>query len=218
MANDGALSLTLEGLDDPLANAFRQNSVSLIADRWIDDSGSALPRFNGMVRIGQWPLALPVPLGKYTPPGHLSSKHRPIVLMRFGSGGTPDNRTDRSLKDLVRQRQESDWMLPRRLNDSFEANVILVGKLFDRAEKAARGIYPLHKRLEDTPWKGARPCAPDMVPVMGPAPRHKGLWFAFGHAHHGLTMAASTGRLLSELMTGETPFANPAPFSPARFG
>jgi hypothetical protein len=27
-----------------------------------------------------------------------------------------------------------------------------------------------------------------MMPVIGPAPRHQNLWFAFGHAHHGLTL------------------------------
>ena len=38
------------------------------------------------------------------------------------------------------------------------------------------------------PWLGRRPCLPDMLPVIGPAPRHKGLWFDFGHQHLGLTL------------------------------
>ena len=64
---------------------------------------------------------------------------------------------------------------------------------------------------------GCRPCLPDMLPVIGPAPRHRGLWFNFGHQHHGLTLAASTGRLLAEMMTGEETFADPQPFSIGRF-
>jgi D-amino-acid dehydrogenase len=56
-----------------------------------------------------------------------------------------------------------------------------------------------------------------MVPIIGPAPRHQGLWFAFGHAHHGLTMAAVTGRLITEMVTGVKPFTDPAPYSAARF-
>ena len=32
---------------------------------------------------------------------------------------------------------------------------------------------------------GARPATPDMKPIIGPAPDHKNLWFAFGHAHQG---------------------------------
>jgi D-amino-acid dehydrogenase len=51
-----------------------------------------------------------------------------------------------------------------------------------------------------------------------PAPRHKNLFFAFGHAHHGLTLGAVTGRLVAELVTGETPFVDPAAFSADRFG
>jgi Glycine/D-amino acid oxidases (deaminating) len=27
-----------------------------------------------------------------------------------------------------------------------------------------------------------------MLPVIGKAPRHAGLWFDFGHQHHGLTL------------------------------
>ncbi len=56
------------------------------------------------------------------------------------------------------------------------------------------------------------------MPIIGPAPRHKGLWFAFGHAHHGLTLGAVTGRMIAEMVAGETPFVDPAPFSAARFG
>ena len=49
---------------------------------------------------------------------------------------------------------------------------------------------------------GSRPCLPDMLPVIGPAPRHKGLWLAFGHQHYGFTLGPPTGRLLAEMMTG----------------
>ena len=38
---------------------------------------------------------------------------------------------------------------------------------------------------------GARPCLPDMLPIVGPAPRHRGLWFDFGHHHLGFTLARS---------------------------
>jgi D-lysine oxidase len=87
-----------------------------------------------------------------------------------------------------------------------------------RAEPIARDLFPLAERLDAEPWMGARPCTPDMLPVIGAAPKHSNLWFAFGHAHHGLTLAAVTGRLVAELATGETPFVDPAPYAAARFG
>jgi D-amino-acid dehydrogenase len=87
-----------------------------------------------------------------------------------------------------------------------------------RAEPIARELFPLAERLDSEPWMGSRPCTPDMLPVIGPAPRHANLWFAFGHAHHGLTLAAVTGRLVAEMVTGEAPFVDPAPYAAARFG
>jgi D-amino-acid dehydrogenase len=88
----------------------------------------------------------------------------------------------------------------------------------ERALPKAHKLFPLGEPVEPKPWKGARPCLPDMLPVIGRAPRHGGLWFDFGHQHHGLTLGPVTGRLLAEMMTGETPFADPTPFSVTRFG
>ena len=82
----------------------------------------------------------------------------------------------------------------------------------DRAMHSAAQLFPLGAPVEGTPWLGLRPATPDMKPVIGPAPNHGGLWLAFGHAHHGLTLGPATGRLLAEMMSGETPFADPAPF------
>jgi D-amino-acid dehydrogenase len=82
----------------------------------------------------------------------------------------------------------------------------------------AHALFPLGDAVDAKPWMGARPCLPDMLPVIGKAPRHAGLWFDFGHQHHGLTLGPATGRLLAELMTGEPPFADPSPFAVERFG
>jgi D-amino-acid dehydrogenase len=88
----------------------------------------------------------------------------------------------------------------------------------ERTLPHARALFPLDGAIDAKPWKGARPCLPDMVPVIGKAPRHAGLWFDFGHQHHGLTLGPTTGRLLAEMMTGETPFTDPKPYAVERFG
>ncbi|MGA1800755.1 NAD(P)/FAD-dependent oxidoreductase [Rhizobium sp. HT1-10] len=87
----------------------------------------------------------------------------------------------------------------------------------DRAEAVARTVFPLGERLSPEPWMGARPCTPDMMPVIGKAPRHEGLWFGFGHAHHGLTLGPVTGRVLAEMITGEAPFIDVSAYAPERF-
>ena len=86
-----------------------------------------------------------------------------------------------------------------------------------RAEPVARNLFPLAERLDNEPWMGARPCTPDMMPIIGRAPLHASLWFAFGHAHHGLTLGPVTGRLIAEMVAGETPFVDPAPYRADRF-
>ena len=86
-----------------------------------------------------------------------------------------------------------------------------------RAEAVARTVFPLGERLDPEPWMGARPCTPDMMPVIGPAPRHKGLWFAFGHAHHGLTLGPITGRLIGEMIDGEATVIPVEPYRAERF-
>ncbi len=91
------------------------------------------------------------------------------------------------------------------------------GVQLERAERFARPLFGLGERLDPAPWLGMRPCTPDMRPVIGPAPRHRGMWFAFGHAHHGLTLGPVTGRLLAEMMTGAPTFADARPYRAERF-
>lgn len=87
----------------------------------------------------------------------------------------------------------------------------------DAAEEEARQVFPLGERLEPEAWLGSRPCMADMKPVIGPAPRHDGLWFALGHAHQGFTSGPLTGRLIGEMMDGEPPLVDMAPFRADRF-
>lgn len=86
-----------------------------------------------------------------------------------------------------------------------------------KAEKAARELLDLGPRVDAEPWKGARPCTPDMMPIIGKAPRHEGLYVGIGHAHHGFTLGPATGELLAQAMTGETPAIDVKPFGMERF-
>ena len=86
-----------------------------------------------------------------------------------------------------------------------------------KAEKAAREIFPLGERVDPQPWKGARPCTPDMMPIIGKAPRHDGLYVGIGHAHHGFTLGPATGELLAQAMTGEPTAIDISPFRMERF-
>ena len=71
-----------------------------------------------------------------------------------------------------------------------------------RAEAAARELLAIGRPIEATIWSGVRPCMPDMLPVVGAAPRHSGLWFNFGHGHQGFTLGPTTGEVLADVMSG----------------
>jgi D-amino-acid dehydrogenase len=71
------------------------------------------------------------------------------------------------------------------------------------------------ERLEE--WYGWRPMTWDDLPVIGRTPRLDNAWLATGHGMLGITMSAATGRLLAEMVTGQSPFIDPAPYAPQRF-
>jgi D-amino-acid dehydrogenase len=68
-----------------------------------------------------------------------------------------------------------------------------------------------------TNWAGHRPTTPDSLPVIGPSPHHPNVFYAFGHGHLGLTQAATTGRLISELIIGKPPAIDMSPYDIRRF-
>lgn len=60
------------------------------------------------------------------------------------------------------------------------------------------------------PWSGLRPCSPDGLPYIGPAPGLKNVTIATGHAMLGLSLGPVTGRLIAEGATD--PRLDPARF------
>ncbi len=167
-----------------------------------------------VVALGPWsdqvfrPLGYAIPLGVkrgyhlHLAPSGNAVLHHPVLDSDFGYLLAPMNRGIRLTTGVEFARRDAP-PTPIQLQ---------------RSLPRARNLFPLGEAVGAKPWIGARPCLPDMLPVIGRAPRHAGLWFDFGHQHHGLTLGPATGRLLAEMMTGETPFADPGPFTVERFG
>jgi D-amino-acid dehydrogenase len=95
---------------------------------------------------------------------------------------------------------------------------------WQRAEvllKFARRVYP--GLPADLPpervklWMGHRPSTPDGLPCLGLASGCRDVVHAFGHGHVGLTAAATTGKIVADLLTGRTPPFDLAPYAAARF-
>ena len=66
-------------------------------------------------------------------------------------------------------------------------------------------------------WMGHRPSTPDGLPVIGRASGCADVVHAYGHGHIGLMAGPMTGRLVADIVAGDTPVIDPAPYAPQRF-
>lgn len=99
---------------------------------------------------------------------------------------------------------------------AFDRRVTLEGLDF-LINTAARAIPSLRDAELRQAFAGFRPMPPDEMPIIGPAAGTDGLIFATGHYRNGILLGPITGELVSELVRGEAPSVDLAPFSPARF-
>lgn len=67
------------------------------------------------------------------------------------------------------------------------------------------------------PWFGLRPCSPDGLPYVGRTSRYNNLLIATGHAMMGTSLAPITGKIISQLISGEKPEIDIALLSPDRY-
>jgi D-amino-acid dehydrogenase len=81
----------------------------------------------------------------------------------------------------------------------------------------ANNLFPDLDDNNAEKWMGYRPAIPDSLPVISKAPKHRNVFFAFGHGHLGLTHAAITGRLIADLVGDKTPTIDVAPYRVDRF-
>jgi D-hydroxyproline dehydrogenase len=72
--------------------------------------------------------------------------------------------------------------------------------------------------LNGASWMGPRPTLPDYLPGIGRAAGPHELFYAVGHQHLGLTLAAVTADLVAEMVTGRAPRFDLRPFDLQRFG
>ena len=66
--------------------------------------------------------------------------------------------------------------------------------------------------------RGLRPCSPDGLPYVGRLARYSNCSVASGHAMMGLSLGPITGRLMSEILSGEKPSIDLSLLKPDRFG
>ena len=98
-------------------------------------------------------------------------------------------------------------------------NGAVSGRRVDGIRRTVSAYLP---RLETTQtletWSGLRPCTPDSLPFIGRAERYGNLSVACGHGSIGMGLAPASGELIAQIIAGEQPDTDPAPFRVGRFG
>ena len=84
-----------------------------------------------------------------------------------------------------------------------DLNATAEPKQLQRGVSALKTLLELGERIQEDQWFGTRPCMPDMLPVVGKAPKHERMWFHFGHGHQGFTQGPTTAKILVANIAGE---------------
>ena len=66
-------------------------------------------------------------------------------------------------------------------------------------------------------WAGMIDVTPDALPVISPVDAIPGFFLSTGYSAHGFGIAPAAGSLAADLVMGQTPIADPAPFAFSRF-
>lgn len=199
---------------EQLGGRFVHGDALTLAPQWrVSTDDGVLEARSVVVALGPWSERISGALGYRLPLGIKRGYHMHYRSERNAKLGQPvlDAENGYLLAPMARG---------IRLTTGVELALLDEPKTPDQlaaVEPIARKLFPLGERVDAEPWMGQRPCTADMLPIIGPAPRHQDLWFAFGHAHHGLTLGPVTGRLIADMVTGAAPCVDPRPFRVDRF-
>jgi glycine/D-amino acid oxidase-like deaminating enzyme len=137
-----------------------------------------------------------------------------------GTTGT-DGTTGRQFGSLVQQNRDGHVLLGGSREPALSEEPLgadsgagVVGEI---ARRAAALVPALCELSVTGAWSGVRPTSPDGLPIIGWVPAVAGLFVAGGHGGAGVVLGGGSARLAAQLLVGEAPFTDPAPFDPARF-
>jgi glycine/D-amino acid oxidase-like deaminating enzyme len=88
----------------------------------------------------------------------------------------------------------------------------------EEARAALSRAFPVFARMQVAEgWGGLIDVTPDAVPVIGEVAAIPGFFLATGFSGHGFGIGPGAGRLAADLVAGDTPIVDPAPFRFSRF-
>ncbi len=88
-----------------------------------------------------------------------------------------------------------------------------VNSILDEAAASLRDYYPRFQSMRIAErWAGVIDATPDVVPCISPLPKIEGLYLASGFSGHGFGLGPGAGKLMAQMVMGESPCVDPAPF------
>jgi D-amino-acid dehydrogenase len=195
---------------------IRRAEIKLIAqdnDGWrVVLSDGELRARHVVVALGPWSAELLRPLGYGVPLATERGYHREFA---------PNAK--RKLLRPIHDAENAFLMTPMEQGIRVTSGVELTARdapssyaQLDAVVPLARSVVEFGEPVGDI-WRGARPTLPDSLPMIGPAPRHTGLWFAFGNQHIGFTTGPATGEAIAAMISGAAPSFDVSAFSPKRY-
>lgn len=90
--------------------------------------------------------------------------------------------------------------------------------LNEEALRNLRAAWPVFQNAQiEQAWAGTIDVTPDSNPVIGPVAKIPGLTLATGFSGHGFGTSPAAGQLAADLLSGQAPIIDPAPYSFERF-
>src|SRR3984893_5986088 len=167
---------------------------------------------HAVVALGPWSADLLRPLGYRVPLAFERGYHREFK---------PN--PARSLRRPIHDAEGSFLMTPMEHGIRVTSGVELTARESPSSFAQRYAVVPVARSVVESgeavgePWRGARPTLPDSLPVIGPAPRHSGLWLAVRNQHLGFTTGPDTGAAIAAMITGTPPPFDVTAFSPGRY-
>lgn len=165
-----------------------------------------------VVALGPWSAELLRPLGYRVPLATERGYHQEF-----------QPNTARTLRRPIHDSDGAFVMTPMENGIRITTGVQLTARDAPSSFAQLDAVIPLARSVAEfgaavaEPWRGARPTLPDSLPIIGTAPRHPGLWLAFGHQHIGFTTGPATGAAIAAMISGAQPSFDITPFSPRRY-
>ena len=194
---------TIEGIEvsGSKVTGVRTSAGRLTADHYVVAMGSYTPLLMKPIGIHLpvypvkgYSITVPITDAKFAPESTIMDETHKVAVTRLGDRIRVGGTAELAGFDLTLRESRRDT-----LNH-------VVTDLFPKGGDVSKASF----------WCGLRPMTPDGTPIVGPTP-YSNMMLATGHGTLGWTMAAGTGRIISDLISGRKPDISIEGLSMARY-